>query len=274
MPKKPIARAESFSDEDEAEGGEVARPPRPAMPMDEANAVYDKGVGALPSAPYVSPKVKLQEAEERNRQLEALVIQMQQQGASGLSVQDGTLSIHDFQLSPTGLVAPEHFSQEAWEQIGLLLFKLEGAIQWLIGDWLVYGADLKYGDIDDIARALGREPETLHQYASVCRNVKSWIRIHNLSYGHHKLVAPLSDQKQSEALAYAAENNLSVANFRKWLRGESDTPALPAPEENELKPLASQFKKLMSQDRTQAEEYLNRVEQWAADMRVQLRGQV
>jgi len=158
----------------------------------------------IKSAELEELRQQAQQAEMLREQLTQALAQ-QGQGGSALAVQDdGSLRVHDFQFSPTGLIAPEQVTQESWEQIGLLLFKLEGSIQFLIGDWLVYGTDLKYGDVDAIAQALGREPETLHQYAYVCRNVQLWIRIHNLSYAHHKLVAPLAEDEQRELPPMAA----------------------------------------------------------------------
>ena len=163
--------------------------------------------------------------------------------------------VQGFQLTTTGLVAPEGMTSESWEQIGLLLFRLEGSIQWLIGDWLVYGSDLKYGDVKKLAETMGRDPGTFWEYANVCRSVKTWVRTQVLSYGHHRLVAPLTEDQQVFALNYAAENNLSIANFRKWLReqtGRAEHPRLPEGEHPSRKFVMSQFDKLFDRDPSKA----------------------
>lgn len=179
-------------------------------------------------------------------QLEDLKAQLQSH-TSNLLVQDGSLMVQGFQFTPTGLITPESFSEESWQQIGLLLFKLEGSLQWLIGDWLVYGVDLHYGDIAQIAAALGRDSATLHNYASVSRNVEFSLRSENLSYNHHVLIAPLPSPRQLEALIYATEHHLSVAAFRQWLKGES--PKLPAGGmAPDIVSISREIKHLMGQD--------------------------
>jgi len=185
-------------------------------------------------------------AEQLAEQIEDLKVQLQSH-TSNLLVQDGSLVVQGFQFTPTGLIVPESFSEESWQQIGLLLFKLEGAIQWLIGDWLVYGVDLHYGDIGQIAAALGRDRQTLTEYAYVCRNVELLVRTNNLSYGHHKLIAPLPSPQQRKALAYATQHQLSVSAFRQWLKGEP--PRLAAKNESsDIVSISREIKNLMGRD--------------------------
>lgn len=218
MPKKPIARPDSFSDYD-AEEDSSAPSARPYMPMDEANGVYDKGVTGLPTERYVNPKVLLEQERERNQQLEQMVSQLRQQGASGLTAQpDGSLVVQGFRLTTTGLISPEEVSAEAWMDLGRLLAKLEGSLQWLIGDWIVYGESIQWGDIPALAKDLGFADQTLHDYAYVARKVQFSIRIENLSFAHHRLVTTLSPEFQSYALTYAAHHQYSVADFRKWIK--------------------------------------------------------
>jgi hypothetical protein len=185
------------------------------LPMSEANRVYEEGAGILPMTPYVSPEGKrIQELEEQ------LSVLMQQEGdyPSMLSVQDGTLVVHDFRLTATGLIPPEEMTFEAWEQIGRLLFKLEGSIKWLIGDWLVYGADLAYGKIDTVAQSLGQKTQALYDYAYVSRHVQFSVRTENLSWSHHSRVAKLPPNEQIEALAYGVKHQMSFNDFRKWIK--------------------------------------------------------
>jgi hypothetical protein len=143
--------------------------------------------------------------------------------AGGLALKDGEVQIGAFKITGTGLEIGQHATQEEWSKVGELLFKLEGSIQWLIGDWLAYGEDVKWGETAIIAEQLGRKTKTLTEYAYVARNVKLSIRMDNLSFGHHQLVASLTPQEQSDALTYAAQHNLSVAAFRKELQGQPST---------------------------------------------------
>lgn len=212
MPKPKIARADSFVEVEE-EGAEE----RFYLPASEMNALMD-GVPGLPSAPYVPPAKKLAEAAERERQLrEQIESLMQQGGTSSLDLQDGTLVVHDFRLTPTGLIAPDEMTQESWEEVGRLLFRLEGSIQWLIGDWLVYGGAVGWGDLPKLAKALGRDYQTLRNYTVVCRAYDLYRRRYNLTFGHYQAAASLVLDQQDESLAYAESQGMSVAAFRAWL---------------------------------------------------------
>lgn len=138
-----------------------------------------------------------------------------------IQIVDGNLSAHGFTLTSTGLQVSATVNQAAWEDLGTLLFKLEGAIQWLIGDWLLYGVELAWGDIPKIAEALDMEAARLHRYKQMASEFEYARRRVELSFGHHECVRALSADQQDEALAYAAQQDLSVAAFRKWLRGNA-----------------------------------------------------
>jgi hypothetical protein len=57
---------------------------------------------------------------------------------------------------------------------------------------------------DDIAEETGYEKETLKKYKQVSEGVESGIRIPDLSFSHHKEVASLTPEKQTEFLNLAA----------------------------------------------------------------------
>lgn len=166
------------------------------------------------------PKVEL-------RELDAALYRKVAEAESALSTAGNQVRVGGFVFSAKGLEIDTPPTQEEWQQAGEILFKLEGSIQWLIGDWLVYGESVQWGDVPAIAAALGREPKTLYEYTYISRSVQFSIRMENLTWTHHQQVAALSPEQQTQALAYAAENKLSVAEFRKWLKGESPK-ALPA----------------------------------------------
>src|SRR5687767_11563397 len=120
----------------------------------EQASVFGEDREVLKTAEANALREKAAQTDHLSAQVEDLRAQLQSR-TSDLLVQDGTLVVHDFQFTPTGLIAPENFSEEVWKQIGILLFKLEGSIQWLIGDWLAYGEDVKWGDIPYIAKLMG-----------------------------------------------------------------------------------------------------------------------
>jgi hypothetical protein len=212
MPKPKFQRADAF---------DQSKPTIPAADVPYINAgamnsaVYENGASSFPMSGFEDP------VEKENQVLKGQLAELMQQlegRTSDLAVHDGTLLVHGFQFSRTGLIAPEAFSEEVWEQVGNLLFRLEGSIQWLIGDWLAYGANLRYGDIRKLAQALGRDENTLTNYKLVCQSVEFPRRRGNLSFGHHEAIYTLDSEDQETALAYAEDSGLSVAKFRKWLR--------------------------------------------------------
>lgn len=218
----------------------------PHIPVSALNPVYETGAKGFPDIDFVSPEEK--RIEELERQL-AEVAQHLENGA--LALQDGNLVVEGFQFSPIGLVAPEQFSEETWQQIGILLFRLEGSIQWLIGDWIVYGGQVGWGDLPYLAEKLGRSLQTLYNYSSVARAVEYYRRREELSFGHHDAVTKLEPDAQDAALAFAAENKLSVAAFRKWIKeqqGEAELPALPVDEPTTFKQLSGNLDKLYEVD--------------------------
>jgi hypothetical protein len=210
------------------------------IPMTDADAAgYG---GEMPSNPPTSeqpivPKSLALQLREENTtlrdELEDLRQQLQSR-TSSLAVMDDTLLVHDFQFTSKGMIAPDNFDPETWEHVGNLLFKLEGSLQWLIGDWLVYGVERKYGDLASFASRFGRDERTLSDYIYVASKVKMSVRTDNLSFGHHKLVTTLNPEQQAHALRVAAEQGMSVAVFRKWLNPEPATSLLTAGEEDDF----------------------------------------
>jgi N6-adenosine-specific RNA methylase IME4 len=122
-----------------------------------------------------------------------------------------------FRLTPTGLVVKGKPSFDAWEECGGFLQRIEGAIQFWIGDWLNFG-EHAYGE--KYAQAVTEvQADTWRHYAWVADNVDACIRIHNLSWSHHLQVAKLHDTPdvQRELLEQAA--GLSVTEFKALIRG-------------------------------------------------------
>lgn len=201
----------------------------PFIPVSVVNQIYEKGAaGILPTSYQLS-------SEER--QIEDLQEELAQVRAAGQALAtDGTLTVQGFQLSPTGLIAPETITSDAWVDVGRLLAKLEGSLQWLIGDWIVFGESIRWGDIPALAQELGFAVQTLYDYASVCRKVQFSTRIENLSFAHHRLVMSMTPDFQTYALKFAAHNKYSVAEFRKWIKADMPEEGLPESTANPPQP--------------------------------------
>ena len=134
------------------------------------------------------------------------------------------------ELTKTSLIFKRDITKEEWMDGFNSLKKIEGCIQFWIGDFLAY-RNQKWGMYDDIAEETGYEKETLKKYKQVSEGVESGIRIPNLSYSHHREVISLPPEKQTEYLNKAVEEKLSVRELREEIRKDSIKhlliPALP-----------------------------------------------
>lgn len=130
------------------------------------------------------------------------------------------ISAGPFIASTTGLTVTERdVPFEVWEAYGYGLMRVEGAIQWIIGDWLNYG-EHKYGQA--YTQALEMWPEaryqTLSNYKWVAWNVTSSLRREGLPYSHHVEVARLEPRAQKYWLEEAELHAWSVRELRAAIR--------------------------------------------------------
>jgi hypothetical protein len=136
---------------------------------------------------------------------------------------DGTLRVGNYTLTPTGLIGQAASAAE-WEQIGDLLRRLEGGIQWMLADWLIEG-EREYGQTyQHVAEVTGYEYGYLRNLVYVSGKLS--LRSDKLTFAHHTLVAALEPEQQRAWIEWAEANNASVAQMRKAMKGE---PASPAP---------------------------------------------
>lgn len=132
---------------------------------------------------------------------------------------DGTLRFDDVQLTSVGLVIPnDGVSQETASRLLDMLLRLEGSIQWLLGDILAYG-ERTYGETyQEMAIAYGRESQTLRDWCWVARafpNLSS--RKDKLTFTHHKFLAHLDENGKVLWLDYTVAMSWSVAKMRAFL---------------------------------------------------------
>lgn len=134
---------------------------------------------------------------------------------------------------PTGLQVDGIVTREDWEQTGKLLKQLDSSMQWLIGDLIVCGEDLKWGDQKTIAESFGFEYGTIRNYAYVCRKVEMSIRSDKLDFAHHQLVAALPVGKQIFWLNAAEKGDdgkrWSVSRLRDAINGTTQLEAETTP---------------------------------------------
>lgn len=141
---------------------------------------------------------------------------------------DGSFRVGDFTLTPIGVQIPEGISADSWSALGDVLLRLNGAIQWLIGDWLNYGSRVWGKTYDEVAAATGYEVPTLYNLASVCARVQFSLRNEKLSFTHHMLVAGQQPVMQQYWLTKAEDEHWTAAQLRRAMK------ATPLPSDEEI----------------------------------------
>jgi hypothetical protein len=121
----------------------------------------------------------------------------------------GELASQKVHFEKNGLVIDPDTSFEEWENIGNSLQEINGAIQWWIGDWLVFG-EFEFGE--KYAQAIlqtGYVYDSLTRLKSVSEKIDR-PRRRKLSWHHHLEVMYLEPSKQDYWLDYAEKNSLST----------------------------------------------------------------
>lgn len=140
-----------------------------------------------------------------------------------LAVQgDGTIQVGRFTLTRIGFRELLPSNRAEWGELGDFLTRLNGSLQWLIGDWLVCGEDyLKIGKVE-LAAMVDRDLHTFENYAWVARSLPYSLRRESLSFGHHMLVAGLeSDREKVRWLDSAQKEKWSIGQMRAAMKGKS-----------------------------------------------------
>lgn len=118
------------------------------------------------------------------------------------------------------LILPGDLSEDSWLDIGKTLNNISTAHQWWVGDWLNYGYDrYEHGQYEKALELFPQyEKETLRRHKQVAKLIKSGIRIPDLSFNHHQLVAPYSEEEQKKLLKEAKDNKWTVRDFQRYIR--------------------------------------------------------
>lgn len=129
------------------------------------------------------------------------------------------------QITPKGLRIEKDISLEEWERLGDNIFRVQKSIQWMLGDWLVYGenkfqkrASERY---EEAIIKSGLDRQTLKNYAYAARHIPPSLRKDSLGFHHHLCVAKLkSDYEKKRWLETAARQKrrgkpISLRLFRR-----------------------------------------------------------
>lgn len=141
---------------------------------------------------------------------------------------DGTIPAKGFQITRTGLMRYPDASQEDWLQVGQALTMLQDSIQWLIGDWLLFGETVYGISAKEAAERIGREIGTIYNWASISGKIEFSRRREKLSFSHHIEVAALPPEQQSYWLERAELENWSIRRLRIEIRKANGLLLTPA----------------------------------------------
>jgi len=119
-----------------------------------------------------------------------------------------------FRLSPVGIEFLGELDQQDWIELGTKLGNVGRSVGFLIGDWLNYG-DGKgdWGNAYENAMSItGLDYGTLKNYASVAKKVQLSLRNDNLSWDHHRRVAPLKTDEEKKKWLKLAQKERDKQN--------------------------------------------------------------
>ncbi len=137
-----------------------------------------------------------------------------------LKSKDQLIAVAGLTRHENGLEFSESFTFERWEELGGSLKRVEGAIQWWIGDWICHG-EQKWGDkYKATIEATGYEYQSLRILKHVSSKIELLRRRNKLSWSHHREVAPLESKEQNKWLKKAESEGWSHRELRTALRRE------------------------------------------------------
>ncbi|MEP6756151.1 MAG: hypothetical protein ABJA67_11675 [Chthonomonadales bacterium] len=129
------------------------------------------------------------------------------------------IEIGFYTLTPKGLIGGKGATQDEWKALGKFLARLEGSIQWLIGDWFLQ-AEREWGKTYEGADLeTGYSKATLKDYAYVARGVELSVRTDQLTFGHHKLLVGMPQDRQVYWIGVAINEGMSISQLRSAIDG-------------------------------------------------------
>jgi hypothetical protein len=127
--------------------------------------------------------------------------------------------------SRTKLSIADGIGFNEWKEIGDKLFRMVDSSQWWIGDWLNYGERYRR-DYTEAMAAIDLKFGALRGYAYVASKVESATRVAQLSWTHHRVVAPLPADQQREWLDEAQAQGWSKRDLEQAIAESRDPKQL------------------------------------------------
>ena len=149
-----------------------------------------------------------------------------------------------FTLTKTGIIPPVRPEDvptgqpwkppiEDWLGLGEFLIWVDDSIDWLLADWVNYGEET-YGEessqglharASKVAAAAGMQLDTILQRARVGRQVPRENRDAELTFSHHRVVAPLPVPEQREWLRRAKQESWTTDRLQGEVKAKEKADA-------------------------------------------------
>lgn len=126
-------------------------------------------------------------------------------------------------LTPTSLdLGAQEISFETYEALCGFLGSLGRSFCWWVGDLINWGETVFGEEYAQGVEALGLSPGTCVNYAYTCRQVARSRRRLELSFAHHRVIAPLRPDSQRDWLEKAVENSWTRSEFAEAVTVERE----------------------------------------------------
>jgi hypothetical protein len=160
------------------------------------------------------------------------------EGLGGLTiVQDDETTVINgaLRILPVGLQIQTELSFDQWVSLLAGIQRIKQAYQWMLGDWLQYGVQRRYGETGEqmlqIAQLTGKDTNTLYDYQRTARAFEFLERSKNLPFEIYRIIARRIDgddesarQARHDWLIHALEQKLSGRKLAALMDGEGVTP--------------------------------------------------
>lgn len=168
-------------------------------------------------------------------------VEVLEDGIAGIPLMQGVY------LCATGLQLPPRMTFDQWEAVGKTLLHLGRGVQWAIGDWLCEG-ERRYGErYAQAVEITGYKEPTLPTIKWVASRIPRYMRMEELSWSHHRIVASIEGQgEQRYWLDRAIDEAWSTRELQYEIRraemAEQEPVALPDEQEHgEVSTFASEI---------------------------------
>jgi hypothetical protein len=125
-----------------------------------------------------------------------------------------------------GFNPPETTSFDEWRDMGRKLCMGRRAVNWLIGDWLIWGSDEKrFGRkaLEEANAIFLADVDRFGPIVDTCRRFPETRRHAELSFGHHLAVMTVDDDGEAERLLAEAEaQRMTAAQLKATVRVSTD----------------------------------------------------